>query len=86
MKFLAKFLLLSGLIVAGKLVKQQPPEAIITIVPSYLSAESTSAQSVSFFTRQLYPRVISAQANNQPWRITPAYFLTSSTATANEYE
>lgn len=80
MKFLAKSLLLSGLIVAGKLVKQQPPEAIITIAPGTLSVEEVPAQSVSFFTRQLYPRVVSAQANAQPWRITPAHFTTNSVA------
>jgi len=77
MKFLVKSLLLSGVLIAGKLVKQQSPEAVITIAPDTLSLEATSAQPVSFFTRQLYPRVVSLQTNQQPWRITPAYFTSS---------
>ncbi|MBO3270348.1 MULTISPECIES: hypothetical protein [Hymenobacter] len=77
MKFLAKSLLLSGLLVVGKLVKQQSPEAVITIAPDSLSLEATSTQPISFFTRQLYPQVVSVQENQQPWRITPAYFTTN---------
>jgi len=84
MKFLAKSLLLCGLIVAGKLVKQQPSEAIITISPDTLSIESVPSQPVSFFPQQLYPRVVSAQANSQPWRITPAHFTTNNVVATYE--